>query len=131
MKNLGKNFFLVIIIFLVISVLFATFAKPFEQPETVTISKLAAEIEEGLVSKIEVSGNKLQVHYKDESEKESLKEVDAAFTETLLNLGVSKEKLAEVEIESKKENKKMKIKIAKYLDTALNNSKTQNQTLLA
>jgi len=103
MKNLGKNFLIVIVIFLAISILFAVFAKPFEQPETVTISRLARDIQEGLVRKVEVSANKLQVFYKDDSKKESLKEADAAFTETLLNLGVSKEKLAEVEIESKEE----------------------------
>ena len=104
MRNLGKNFLFVVIIFLVMSALFAAFAKPFEQPETVSLTQLAADIETGKVEKVSVTGSKLTVSYKEEgAEKVSTKEQDAALTQTLLNLGVSKEALESVQIESKEE----------------------------
>jgi len=103
MKNLGKNFFFIIVIFLVISLLFATFAKPFEQKETVSLSQLIADIESGTVEKVNITGNKLSVTYSEGVEKISNKEQDTALSETLLNLGLSREALAGVEIESKQE----------------------------
>ncbi|MDP4006985.1 MAG: AAA family ATPase, partial [bacterium] len=104
MKNLGKNFFFVILIFLVISLLFAAFAKPFEQKEMVSLSQLVLDIEAGGVERVSITGADLTITYKEEGiEKTSMKEQDAALTETLLNLGLSKESLAGVEIESKEE----------------------------
>ena len=104
MKNLGKNFFFVIVIFLVISLLFAVFAKPFEQKEIVSLTQLVADIETGKVERVSIAGAELNISYKEEGvEKISMKEQDAALTETLLNLDLSKEALAQVEIESKKE----------------------------
>lgn len=104
MKNLGKNFFFIVIIFLAISVLFVAFAEPFEQKETVSLSQLARDIEEGQVKKVTAAGADLTVTYKEEGvEKTSSKEQDAALSESLLNLGLSKEDLAKVEIESKQE----------------------------
>ena len=104
MKNLGKNFFFVILIFLVISVLFAAFAKPFEQKDVISLTQLVLDIEAGSVERVSVTAGEINITYKEEGvEKISMKEQDAALTETLLNLGLSKEALAGVEIESKKE----------------------------
>jgi len=104
MKNLGKNFFFVIVIFLVISVLFAVFAKPFEKEDTISLTQLTRDIEAGIIEKVSVTTDKLTITYKEEGiEKISMKEQDAALSETLLNLGLSREALSGVEIESKKE----------------------------
>ena len=104
MKNLGKNFFFIILIFLAISVLFAVFAKPFEQKEAVSLSQLAKDIEAQKVEKVNITAGELSIIYKEEEiEKTSMKEQDAALSQTLLNLGLSKEALAGVEIETKKE----------------------------
>ena len=104
MKNLGKNFFFVIVIFLVISLLFAAFAKPFEKEEVISLTQLVSDIETGDVAKVSVTAGELSITYKEgEIEKISNKEEDAALSETLLNLGLSKEALSQVEIETKKE----------------------------
>jgi len=104
MKNLGKNFFFIIVIFLVISLLFAAFAKPFEQKEVISLTQLVSDIEAGSVEKVSITAGELSIIYKEEGiEKISMKEQDAALSETLLNLGLSKEALAGVEIESKRE----------------------------
>ena len=105
MKNLGKNFFFVILIFLVISVLLAAFAEPFEKKDVISLTQLARDIEAGSVQKVTVTAGELSIIYNEEGvEKTSMKEQDAALSETLLNLGLSKEALAGVEIESKKES---------------------------
>jgi len=105
MKNLGKNFFFIIVIFLVISLLFAAFAKPFEKNDVISLTQLVSDIEAGSVKKVSViTSGELSIIYKEEGiEKTSMKEQDAALSETLLNLGLSKKALAGVEIESKKE----------------------------
>jgi len=104
MKNLGKNFFFIILIFLIISVLFAAFAKPFEKMDVISLTQLVSDIEGGSVEKVSITAGELTITYKEEGiEKISMKEQDAALSETLLNLGLSKEALAGVEIESKKE----------------------------
>ncbi|MCH7828708.1 ATP-dependent zinc metalloprotease FtsH [Patescibacteria group bacterium] len=104
MKNLGKNLFFVILIFLAISVLFAAFAKPFEQKDVISLTQLVADIEAGSIEKVSVTTGELNITYKEEGvEKTSMKEQDAALSETLLNLGLSREALAGVEIETKKE----------------------------
>ena len=105
MKNLGKNFFFIIVIFLVISLLFAAFAKPFEKMDVISLTQLTRDIEMGSVQRVSVTAGELTITYKEERvEKTSMKEQDAALSETLLNLGLSKEALAGVEIESKKES---------------------------
>ena len=104
MKNLGKNFFFVIVIFLVISLLFAAFAKPFEKEEVISLTQLVSDIELVIVQKVSVTAGELSIIYQEEEvEKTSLKEQDAALSETLLNLGLSKEALAGVQIETKKQ----------------------------
>ncbi|MDP2735162.1 MAG: cell division protein FtsH, partial [bacterium] len=101
MRNLWKNFLLVVIILLVVSALFAAFAEPFEAKETVSLTQLAKDIKEGSVENIAITGSELLVSYGEGVEKLSSKEQDAAITETLLNLGVTPEELASVMIESK------------------------------
>ena len=96
--------FFVVLIFLGISLLFATFAKPFEKEDIISLSKLVSDIEAGSVQKVSVTAGELSIIYKEGGiEKISNKEEDAALSETLLNLGLTREALAQVEIETKKE----------------------------
>jgi cell division protease FtsH len=80
------------------------------QPESIAISQLAADISAGTVASILVNGNELDVTYvpaqegAEPVEKESKKEPDAALTDTLANYGVTKEALAKVSIDIKRES---------------------------
>jgi cell division protease FtsH len=103
MKNLSKNFIAVVFILLAVSVLFSMFAEPFKKVETVTLSKLVADINEGTVQKITVSGNNLTILYQENGEKQSRKEPEASLGESLTNYGVEKDKLAKVDVETKEE----------------------------
>lgn len=80
------------------------------EPESIPISQLASDIGAGTVSKILVNGEELEITYVPASadveavEKKSKKEEGATLTETLANYGVSKEALAKVSIDIKRES---------------------------
>jgi len=101
MKNLVKNFVFVLLIFLVISAVFTLFSQPFEKEKELSITQLVSEINQDKIKKITVSGNELQIVFQDDSKGKSRKETEAALSESLINYGVDKTKLARVEIETK------------------------------
>ena len=74
------------------------------KPQDIPLSQLAADINTGLVTSIEVDGDDLNIVYADKAEKKSKKEAEAALSETLANYGVSNESLAKVEIDIKRES---------------------------
>ena len=101
MKNLAKNFIFILLIFLIISGIFALFAQPFEKEKELSFTQLVEEINQEKIKKITVSGNELQIIYQDETKAKSRKETEAALSQSLINYGVDKTKLAKVEIETK------------------------------
>src|SRR4030042_1761517 len=103
MKKLLQNFLLIILIFVFISALFTLFARPFEKTEEVSLSKLFKDINQETVQKITVIGNDISILYNNDSKAKSKKETGSDLSETLINLGVSQEKLAKVDIEIKDE----------------------------
>ncbi len=104
MKKLSKNFVLVILILFTISALFALFSNPFNKVERVSLSELARSINEEQVQKIVISGNALTISYADGTTKESTKEPQTALHETLIDLGVTQEKLIKVNMEAREES---------------------------
>jgi len=101
MKNLAKNFILILLIFLVISAVFTLFQQPFEKVKELSLTQLVKEINQEKIKKVVVSGNELQIIYKDDSKARSRKETEAALSQSLINYGVDKEKLTKVEIGTK------------------------------
>jgi len=104
MKSLIKNFIIIIVIFLVISSLFALLSGPFEQKKEITLTQLARDINQEKVREITVSGNELLITYKDGAIVLSRKEKELALTQSLLNYGLQKEKLLKIEIKEEKES---------------------------
>jgi len=101
MKNLAKNFIFILLIFLVISGVFTLFQQPFEKVKELSLTQLVEEINQEKIKKVVVSGNELQIIYKDDSKARSRKETEAALSQSLINYGVDKEKLTKVEIGTK------------------------------
>jgi cell division protease FtsH len=98
-KNLIKNFVIVLIIFLVISSIFSLFL---ETPQKeISLTQLVSDINQGKVKKITISGNDLEITYQDGSQVKSRKEDEASLSQTLINLGVDKEKLDEINFGTK------------------------------
>ncbi len=99
MKKLIKNFIIIILIFLVISGIFALVSEPFEEEKEISLTQLVEEINQEKIKKIIVSGNELQITYQDDSQVFSRKEQELALTESLLNYGVTIESLNKVDFE--------------------------------
>src|SRR3989344_6958301 len=70
----------------------------FAEKEEVPLSRVASDIASGLVVSISVEGGTVEATYADESVKVSKKEVEASFTETLKNYGLTAEQITSVEI---------------------------------
>ena len=83
----GKNFVYVILIFLAIMTLYASFAEQ-EKPEEISLSRLVEEIRAGEVLRITVQENNIEVALKNGAVQTAQKEPDAALSETLINYGV-------------------------------------------
>ena len=99
MKKLIKNFIIIILIFLVISGIFALVSEPFEEEKEISLTQLVEEINQEKIKKIIVSGNELRITYQDDSQVFSRKEQELALTESLLNYGVTIESLNKVDFE--------------------------------
>src|SRR3989338_1069750 len=69
------------------------------EDETVPLSQIAADINEGKIASITVGGDSITATYTDESVKKSRKEVEASLTETLANYNIEPERINAVKIE--------------------------------
>lgn len=101
MKNLAKNFIFLILIFLMISAIFSLFFQPFEKVEKIPLTKLVSDIEQDKVKKLTITGDELEIIYQDDKLAKSRKETEVALSQSLINYGVDKTKLAKVEVETK------------------------------
>ena len=68
------------------------------ETEEVPLSQIAADIRAGNVAELTVAGDTITAKYDDESEKESRKESEASFTETLANYGLTPDEIASVKV---------------------------------
>lgn len=103
MKFLAKNFISILLIFLLISGIFALFFNPFEEQIDISLSKLTKEINEEMIDNIVIAGPEIFISYRDGTEAKSRKESESSLIETLTALGVDSEKLKMVEIKAEPE----------------------------
>lgn len=98
--NFWNNVLSTVLFLVALSFIYSHFANNPNKPEEYPISVVAEQVRQGEVREIVVKGNTLEVSYVDETRKQgvSKKERDAAITETLTNLGVSLEQIAQVRI---------------------------------
>ena len=98
MKNLGKNFLIVFLIFLVVASLFSIYLNPSEQKTELDITSMIGKINQGQVQSIKVIDNKLELTLTDGSLAEVRKEPTESLGELLKNYQVDLEKLALIKI---------------------------------
>ena len=102
MKKLLKNFVLIVLVFLVISSIFALFSGEFSEKEKeISFSQLVTDVKQEKIKKIIVSGDELSIIYIDDEKAVSRKELELALSESLINYGVSVDKIEKAGIESK------------------------------
>ncbi len=102
--GLFSNIVTAVLIFLIISTLYSMVAGDKGKVGEIAISTLAQDINAGAVKNISVAGGVVSIDYVDGTKKTSKKEVDASLSQTLVNYGVSTEKISRVTIEVKKES---------------------------
>ena len=98
MKIFTKNLLYAVLVFAVISALFSLVRTPAETAEEVALSRLATQVNEGIVKEIIVEGSNLSVVLNDDKKETTKKENEASLTESLKNYGVDSEKLRAVNI---------------------------------
>lgn len=101
--NLAKNFLIAILILFIVSGVFGLFTQPFEEKREISFTELVQDINQEKIKEIEVTGNTVKATYQDDSIARTTKEIEGTLSESLLNLGAEKEKLAKIKITAKEE----------------------------
>lgn len=103
--NFWNNILSTILLLVLLTAGYTYLVETREEPEQLSVSKIAEQVKNGEVSEIIVRGSTLEVSYVDNTRTsgEAKKENDAAVTETLSNLGVSTEELRAVTIDVQNE----------------------------
>lgn len=105
MKNALKNFFIFVIAILLIAIAFSFYnVKQPEKSEDISLASLSSKIQNEEVKKIEIVGDSLEIELNNNELKKAQKEKDESLTQTLINLGVLKDKLDKVDILVKDES---------------------------
>lgn len=104
MEKLIKNVSIIILVFLLISGIFILYNAPAQKPQSIGLSELINEINDGKVKQITVESNNLQIELQDGTKQKATKESEASLTESLKNYGVNAEQLQKVKVEIKGES---------------------------
>lgn len=97
--NIWTQLAIALAIFLVLAVVYTGARDYFlSETEEVPLSQIAADIRSGIVAELTVAGDTITATYNDKSEKESRKETEASFTETLSNYGLTPDEIASVKV---------------------------------
>ena len=99
MRNLAKNFFIFLAVFLVITGLFSLYSAPLGGPRRTDVSTFVAQLKDGQVSAVVVRGTELEVTLKDGTRAAVRKEGTESFSELVRNYQVPPDKLAGVTVD--------------------------------
>ncbi|MES2087809.1 MAG: ATP-dependent zinc metalloprotease FtsH [Patescibacteria group bacterium] len=104
-KGFWNNAITTLFIFLILMTVYSFLTEGASKTPVISISQMASDVSSGLVSKITVRGDALEIEYLKNAEiKESKKEEGTALTDTLVNYGVPLAKLNTLQIEVKSES---------------------------
>lgn len=103
--NFWNNMLSTVLLLVLVTALFSYLSDTQAKPTELSLSEVVAQVKAGEVKEIVVRGSKLEVSYKDETKVkgEAKREVDASVTDSLTNLGVSSEQLAQIKIDVQRE----------------------------
>lgn len=103
MSKLVQNFLVIILIFIIISGLFALFSPETEQIPEVPFSQLAFEVAQEKVKEIKVQGEDVYITYKAGTNSVSFKEPGSSIVESFSIYGVTQEQLKKIIIKIEKQ----------------------------
>ncbi len=96
--NFVNVILIAILVFLLIIGVYSQFGAAGTVSTAVSISTLAGDVEKGLVTSLNISGDTITAQYRDASTKTAQKEADASLSESLVRFGVSQKQLASTTI---------------------------------
>jgi cell division protease FtsH len=99
-----KNIVVAVLIFMLISAAYILISGNSSKNKDISLSELAKDVSAGTVKTIEVSGDSLTIHMKDDTVVSAKKEVEASLSETLKNYGVSADKVSATDITVKSDS---------------------------
>ena len=88
MKPLSKNIILALVTVLLVSAIFSSISLRTTKPEVISLSKLATEIENGLVTSTTVEGSDVQITLKDGTEQKARKDSSVSLENALSDYGL-------------------------------------------
>ncbi len=86
------------IVFLIISAIYSGISSQNENANTVPLSTVATDVQNGKISSLNISGDQVTAVYADKTTKISTKEADSSLTESLGRLGVTQTRIASTTI---------------------------------
>jgi len=101
MRAFSKKIISVLLLLITFSLAFNLLFQPFETRKEISLSQLVNDINQEKVEKITISGNGLSLLYRDGTGATSRKEEELGLSQSLMNYGVSPEKLRKLDVETK------------------------------
>ena len=98
MNKLLKNVGFVVLFFLLVSTVMILYSGPSKKPDSVSLSQLVLQVNEGKVKDISISSDDLTINLNDGTKEVSIKEPQSSLTDSLSNYGVDKDKLQAVQV---------------------------------
>ncbi|MEK7641866.1 MAG: ATP-dependent zinc metalloprotease FtsH [Patescibacteria group bacterium] len=96
--NFLSTVVIALLAFLLLAGLYSEFSGDSTATPATSLSTIAADVEQGSISKLTIQGDTIVAEYIDKTQKSAQKEGDASLTETLSRLGVSSAQLASTTI---------------------------------
>ncbi len=97
-SSFWRNLITSLSIFIILIIIYSSIVGSTNQVPNIPISQLASDVTAGKVTSITVTDDTLNIVYTNGDKKQAEKEVGTALTESLVNYGVTKDKLAGVQI---------------------------------
>ena len=103
--NFWNNMLSTVLLLILVTALFSYISETRTKPEELTLTDVVSQVKAGEVKEIIVRGAELEVQYNDDTRTHGVakREVDASVTESLTNLGVTTDELANVTIDVQRE----------------------------
>ena len=101
MRDILKNIFISLVIFVVLVSLFSSATGTFKKENVISLSETASKIKAGEIKKASVEGEKVELVFNNDSTAITYKEPDGSFLESLKNLGLKEEDISKISMEVK------------------------------
>jgi cell division protease FtsH len=104
MNSFLKNFVFAVFLLVAAAGLFSMFSQKEETPKEISLSQLVTDINQGSIKEITAMGESLKIVYENDENATAKKESDSSISQTLVNMGVTPESLAKINLQTKEDD---------------------------